>query len=68
MIYAGIDLGGTTIKAALVTENGEILCKKSIPTGAERNNRAIIEDMAALVKELGEEQEFTFDHVHSVGI
>ena len=24
MIYAGIDLGGTTIKAALVTEKGEI--------------------------------------------
>ena len=59
MIYAGIDLGGTTIKAALVTENGEILCKKSIPTGAERNNRAIIEDMAALVKELVEEQGFS---------
>ena len=68
MIYAGIDLGGTTIKAALVTENGEILCKKSIPTGAERNNRAIIEDMAALVKELVEEQGFTFNDVHSVGI
>ena len=68
MIYAGIDLGGTTIKAALVTENGEILCKKSIPTGAERNNREIIEDMASLVKELVEDQGYTFEDIHSVGI
>ncbi len=68
MIYAGIDLGGTTIKAALVKENGEIIVKRSIPTGAERNNRAIIEDMAGLVRELVEEQGLTFEDIHSVGI
>ena len=68
MIYAGIDLGGTTIKAALISENGEILCKKSIPTGAERPHREIVEDMANLITGLVEEQGYTFDDVHSVGV
>ena len=31
MICAGIDLGGTGIKAALVDERGRILRKKTIP-------------------------------------
>lgn len=29
MYYLGVDLGGTNIKAALVSENGEIVCKGS---------------------------------------
>ena len=28
----GIDLGGTTVKAALCTEDGTLLCKDSLPT------------------------------------
>lgn len=34
MYYLGIDLGGTNIKAALVTESGEIVKEASIPTAA----------------------------------
>ena len=32
----GIDLGGTNIAAGIVDENGVILCKDSVPTGASR--------------------------------
>ena len=31
MLYLGVDLGGTNIKAALVTENGEIVKEASTP-------------------------------------
>lgn len=68
MIYAGIDLGGTTIKAALVTEKGEILCEKSIPTGGERPQREVVQDMANLVLELVEKQGLDIHEIHSVGI
>ena len=68
MIYAGIDLGGTTIKAALVTEKGEIICEKSIPTGAERPQREVVQDMANLVLELVAGQGLDIHDIESVGI
>ena len=36
MMYAGIDLGGTAIKAGLVTENGEIVARGVSETKAGR--------------------------------
>lgn len=36
MLYMGVDLGGTGIKAGVVSENGEILSKGSTPTMKER--------------------------------
>ena len=40
MVYVGIDLGGTSIKAGLVDEQGKILCKATCPTcGARRASR-----------------------------
>ena len=55
MIYAGIDLGGTTIKGALVNEDGKILRAKSVPTRGERPHREIVLDMARLVADLAQE-------------
>ena len=34
--YIGVDLGGTNIAVGVVTEDGTILHKKSVPTGAQR--------------------------------
>ena len=48
MLYIGIDLGGTGIKAGVVNENGEIIAKASCPTGVERGYGPVIEDMAKL--------------------
>lgn len=68
MIYAGIDLGGTSIKAGLVTDQGKIISKKSIPTRGERQHRDVVLDMAYLVKDLISDAGFSWDDVHSVGI
>ncbi len=68
MIYAGIDLGGTTIKGALVTDAGEIICEKSIPTRGERPNREVVQDMANLVLELVASQNMDIHDIESVGI
>src|SRR5579862_9784839 len=35
-LYLGIDVGGTNIKAGVVTESGRPLAKASLPTHAER--------------------------------
>ena len=48
MIYLGVDLGGTNIKAALVDEQGQILREGSRPTNLPRPAEAVCDDIAAL--------------------
>lgn len=50
--YIGVDVGGTTVKAALVDENGKILRRSSIPTLATRKSDELIADIIAQIKEL----------------
>ena len=42
----GIDLGGTNIAAGAVTQDGRLLSKCSLPTGANRPAEEIVRDMA----------------------
>ena len=51
----GIDLGGTNIAVGLVNEEGQIVLKKSAPTGAERPWQEVVNDMAKLVLDLVKE-------------
>ena len=54
MYYLGIDLGGTNIKAALVTESGEIVKEASTPTNLPRTGEEICDDIAALCGQLAQ--------------
>ncbi len=47
-MYIGIDLGGTNIAGGLVSEDGRILLKDSVPTLKERPAGEIVRDMAEL--------------------
>ena len=68
MIYIGIDLGGTTIKAGAVDEKGTILFKDSLPTGVERGYGPVIRDMAALAVRVAEQSGHTMADVSAIGI
>jgi glucokinase len=68
MIYIGIDLGGTGIKAGVVDEQGVILAKESCPTGVERGYEAVIRDMAQVAIKAVETSGHTMDDVKAVGI
>ena len=52
MYYIGIDLGGTNIAIGIVDENYKIVVKGSTPTGADRDGKLVIRDMATLCEEL----------------
>ena len=52
MLYLGVDLGGTNIKAALVTNGGGIVCEGSRPTNLPRTAEAVCDDIASLCAEL----------------
>lgn len=69
MYNIGIDLGGTNIAAAIVAEDGTIIRKGSTPTMNERQQEAIIKDMAMLaIKLVEEEAGISMDDIHSIGV
>ncbi len=66
--YVGIDLGGTNIKAGVVSEKGELLNKVSIKTNADRPMEEIITDMGNLAKQAIEEAGIAESDVSAIGI
>lgn len=68
MLRIGIDLGGTNIAAGIVNENGSILLKKSVPTGASRQKEEIIDDIAALCRTLAKEYGIALGEIDAIGI
>jgi len=67
-MYIGIDLGGTNIAVGLVDEQGNIIRKESIPTGAKRHYSEIIKDMADLSKKVCADSGVSLDDIKSIGI
>jgi glucokinase len=68
MYTIGVDLGGTNIAIGLCDGDLKIIDKSSIPTGAERDGKEIIRDMASLAEEIIKRNGLTIDDIDSVGI
>ena len=54
MHYIGIDLGGTSIKGAVVTEGGTILKEASCPTQRESGPEHVAREIAGLITALAD--------------
>lgn len=61
--FIGIDLGGTNIKGALVSETGEIRRQRTCPTHAEQGADAVAASIAAMIRQLADGET-----VHGVGV
>lgn len=68
MYYIGVDLGGTNIAVGIVNENGDLLRKSSVPTGADREPDLIIKDMAEICKKLVAEEGLQVSDIEYAGI
>lgn len=68
MYRIGIDLGGTNIAAAIVNEEFKIVKKKSVPTGAERETKYIMDDMAELCRSVCADAGISFEEIDAIGI
>jgi len=66
--YIGIDLGGTNIKAGVVSEDFEIVAKTSCKTNLPRPAEDICADMAKVALEAVEKAGLAIDQIESVGI
>ena len=68
MYYIGLDVGGTTFKAGVVTEDGRIVHKDAMLTGIERPYQEIIADMAALCKKIAADAGIEMSEIKSIGV
>ncbi|RQD72235.1 MAG: ROK family protein [Tindallia sp. MSAO_Bac2] len=68
MYYIGVDLGGSSIKAGLVTEQGNIVMKGQKQTKVKEGSEVVIRDMASLIEELLEESELDGREVGGIGV
>lgn len=68
MYYAGIDIGGMSIKVGIVDDNGQILISRAIPTDSGVGFQVMVSNMATLVKELMLELSLKAGDLSGIGI
>ena len=66
--YIGIDLGGTNIKAGVVSEDFEIVAKATCKTNLPRPAEEICADMAKVALEAVDKAGLTLEQIEAVGI
>lgn len=65
----GLDVGGTKIAGGLVVwPSGEIICRRAVPTGAERGGEPVLRDVITLARQLGDEASRDSCRVTGVGV
>jgi N-acetylmannosamine-6-phosphate 2-epimerase / N-acetylmannosamine kinase len=64
----GVDIGGTAVKAAIVSRNGEIDCLQEAPTDATRGREAIAEALVRAVTPVLAEADRTGRELAGIGI
>jgi glucokinase len=67
-VLAGIDIGGTAIKAALLNLDGDILLKESLPTPVEQGEDGVLTRIAEMVEELLARQGLTKASLAGIGV
>lgn len=64
----GIDVGGTTVKCGLFTDEGNVLDKWEIPTRTEDNGSHILSDIAHTITKKREEKKLDREQIRGIGI
>ncbi|MBR3290146.1 MAG: ROK family protein [Clostridia bacterium] len=67
MARIGIDIGGTFLKAGVVSDDGQVIATASRPTGAERPADAIMADIAAVAQDAADAAGLTMADIQTVG-
>jgi len=68
LLSLGIDVGGTTIKAGLVTAQGEIIAEQVKKTIVDKGVETIINTITSLAKELIQEKDISLSDLQGVGV
>ncbi len=68
MYYIGVDIGGTNIKSGVVSESGEVISEYDIPTGADRPQEIVLQDILSSVKNAVECANLKLSDIKAVGV
>lgn len=66
--YIGVDLGGTNIVVGLVSEEYQIIDRCTCPTNLPRPAKAIVDNIAKLIRQLLVKQNITIEDICSIGV
>lgn len=66
--YIGVDIGGTNLKAGIVTETGEIVSESTMPTGAHRPQEIVMRDIVKVVELSIKSREISRSDIQGIGI
>lgn len=67
MIYAGVDIGGMTIKVGLVNENGKIVLSRAFATEQEKGFKSMVSRTAEMVRALLDEANYSLLDLGGIG-
>ncbi|PRY83159.1 ROK family glucokinase [Alkalibacterium olivapovliticus] len=67
-IAIGIDLGGTTIKFAFLTKDGQVKTQWAVPTPVHNSGRSIVPTIIESIQNKMIEQALTSDHIVAIGM
>lgn len=68
MVYLGVDIGGTKIAAGIVSEDGRLIKRQSIPTDVEGGPQKIARDIQTLLKLLMGETSVSWEDIPYLGV
>jgi glucokinase len=68
MYYIGLDIGGTNLKAGAVDSDGKIIAESSIPTGADRPQDIVFQDIVRLIREVISKSGLSGNDLKAIGM
>src|SRR5262245_31589976 len=68
LYFAGLDVGGTSMKAGVVTDDGKVLGTGHLPTEAHRGQQLGLERMCETIREAIQASNLTLDQIAAVGV
>ncbi|MHC4712125.1 MAG: ROK family protein [Planctomycetota bacterium] len=66
--YIGVDLGGTNIKAGMVTDRGKVIVKTSLATEADRGPDHVLDRICEAVEGVRKKSGLSKEHIGGVGV
>ena len=66
--YIGVDIGGTSIKLGLITDEGTVMVRKETEYTAAGDNRTVMEAVIDSVRELLNDQALRIDDISGIGV
>lgn len=67
MFYAGIDIGGTYIKAGITDENGVVVAKGQTPSQADDGAERVMDNAIILLKEIAAQNNIDIKNIKALG-